>query len=273
MLTSDVALCAVTLAAAALCWPQRPARCRLAGRPLLARAPHGVPRRPGALVGVLGAAAGGLVLAGPVGAVTAAIAAGTAMHRWRSRRRSTRAMASAADLAGAIGLLTAELRAGAHPAAAAERVAADAGPAAADVLCTIAATARLCGDVATAVRREAESSPDLARPLEQLAAAWALAQRHGIPLAGVLDAVRGDLDHRVRANRRLRASLAGPRATAMVLAGLPALGLLLGQAVGAQPWRVLTTNAAGQLLLLVGALLITVGLSWSAHLVNRAATR
>lgn len=265
----------LALAAALACWPYRPGRSRvrrLAG----AAVPNWpfqrlLPLRPGAALAVVGAALGGLMVAGPAGAVAAALAAGTALVRWRARRHTGRTVAATADLASALGLLAAELRAGAHPAAAADRVATDAPPGAAAVLSTIAATARLCGDVAAALHREALATPALRRPLAQLAAAWTLAQEHGIPLANVLDAVHGDLDHQVRAQRGLHASLAGPRATAAVLAALPVVGLLLGQAVGAQPWRVLTGGAAGQLLLMTGTLLICAGLVWSAHLVSRAA--
>ncbi len=261
----------LVLAAAVLCWPHWAGRSRVL---LLGGAPRRstwAVRRPGVPVAACCAAGVGLVVAGPAAAVAAAVATGTAVLRWRARRRTGRALSSTADLAVALGLLAAELRAGAHPAVAASRVAADSGPSAAAVLGTIAATARLCGDVAAALRRDSCSAPGLERPLAQLAAAWTLAQRHGIPLADVLDAVRGDLDHRVRAHRRLHAALAGPRATAAVLAALPLLGLLLGQAVGAQPWRVLTDTGAGQLLLLAGALLTCAGLAWSAHLVARAA--
>lgn len=229
--------------------------------------------RSGVLAAVGVALALGLTVAGPAGALAAAIALGTAVHRWRARRRAAASLTATADLAGAVGLLAAELRAGAHPAAAAERVAGDAGPAAAGVLHAVAATARLCGDVAAALRREAVAAPAIAQPLRQLAAAWALAQRHGVPLAEVLHAVRGDLEHRVRASRRLRSSSAGPRATAAVLAALPVLGLLLGQAIGARPWHVLTATVPGQFLLLLGTVLTSAGLLWSSHIVNKAAAR
>lgn len=267
----------VALAAALLCWPHRPATARIrrlaAGTSRLRPAwPRWAPlRRPGTAVGVVAAAALGLVTAGPAGAVAAALAVGTGLVRWRARRGEIRAAKATADLASALGLLAAELRAGAHPAVAAETVTEDAGPAAARALRLIAATARLGGDVAGALQREAHATPALQRPLAQLAAAWTLAQDQGIPLAEVLDAVRRDLDHRVRAGRRLQAALAGPRATAAVLAVLPVLGLVLGQTVGAQPWRVLTGTAAGQALLLAGTALSCAGLAWSARLITRAA--
>ena len=53
------------------------------------------------------------------------------------------------------------------------------------------------------------------------------------------------------------------------LAGLPLVGLLLGQALGARPWAVLTGTVLGQGLLVVGAVLVAAGLEWSAHLTAR----
>jgi tight adherence protein B len=212
----------------------------------------------------------GVVLAGAGGALAGVLAAVTVSKRWRARREQTRSITAAADVVQALGLLVGELRAGAHPAVAAEHTAADAGPAASAVLRTIARTARLSGDVAAALRRQADADIGLEQPLRQLAAAWTLGSRHGIPLADVLEAVRRDLDHQVRARRRLHSALAGPRATATVLATLPILGLLLGQAVGAQPWHVLTGHPAGQVLLVLGSALICAGFSWSARLAGRA---
>jgi tight adherence protein B len=57
----------------------------------------------------------------------------------------------------------------------------------------------------------------------------------------------------------------------VVLAGLPVLGLLMGSGVGARPWSVLTTTAAGQVLLVVGVLLELAGIAWTGRLARRAA--
>jgi tight adherence protein B len=64
--------------------------------------------------------------------------------------------------------------------------------------------------------------------------------------------------------------MAGPRASAAVLAGLPAVGLLLGEAMGVQPLRVLSTTGTGQTLLVVGTGLLCAGVLWSARLTDRA---
>ena len=139
--------------------------------------------------------------------------------------------------------------------------------AALDVITT---TARLGGDVPTAIARHAATSPALGAELRRLATAWAVADRHGVPLADLLDAVRSDLDNRVRFNRRTSAQLAGPRATATVLAALPALGVMLGEAMGAAPLRVLCGSTFGQFLLVVGVGLICAGLVWSDRISARA---
>ena len=266
--------------AALLCWPRRTAAGRLRGVAVAgpaARWRAGARRRPGPVATVAagaaaGALAGGLV-AGIGGAVGFALVAATAVWRLRSRHDEAAGLAALADLVATFGLLTAELRAGAHPALAAQRVVGGTGPAVTTVLGAIADAGRLSGDVPAALRAAAARSgvPALVEPLGRLATAWRLSERHGVGLAEVLDAARRDLDHRVRAARRLAATLAGPRASAVVLAALPPFGLMLGQAVGAAPWRVLAGTGLGQALLVAGCALTCLGLGWSARITSKAA--
>ncbi len=83
-----------------------------------------------------------------------------------------------------------------------------------------AATAAALGDgVAAALVAEAARPPEVARDLRQVAAAWALAERHGVPLADLLAGVHADLRWRLAHAGRVGAALAGPRATAAVLTG------------------------------------------------------
>ena len=100
----------------------------------------------------------------------------------------------------------------------------------------------------------------------QVATAWSLSQRHGLPLAELLDAVRRDFVARTRFVRRADANMAGPRASAAVLATLPGVGILLGEGMGARPLHVLATTGAGHMLLLLGAGLILGGVVWSVRL-------
>lgn len=261
------------LAGAAMCWPVGTGR-RL-GTLFHSRAaadPEPASRswtEQHCLVLLVALAAGlGALLAGPGGGLAAAMAGSTATLRWRAGRERRAGAAAATGLADALAVLVAELRAGAHPAAAAKAAALDGHPAARRALNAAAAAARLGGDV-PAVLRSACSAP-LCSWLGRVADAWSLADRHGIPLADLLDAVRADTEQRVRFAAEVQARLAGPRATAAVLAGLPLLGLALGHAMGAAPLRVLGATAAGGVLLVVGTALGCAGVLWSARLMNGA---
>lgn len=218
-------------------------------------------------VAVTLAAGCGALLAGLGGGLAAAMAAGTAALRWRAGRDRQAGTAAVSGLVDGLAVLVAELRAGAQVADAAVAAATEGPPSARRVLSAAAAAARLGGAVPAVLR---STGPAPLRPwLGRLADAWSLADRHGIPLADLLDAVRADLEQRVRFAAEVQARLAGPRATAAVLAGLPLLGLVLGQAMGAAPLRVLGQTAAGQVLLVVGTGLACAGVLWSARLVTR----
>jgi tight adherence protein B len=123
------------------------------------------------------------------------------------------------------------------------------------------------------LRRTATATPSLAPVLDQLATAWAMVARYGLPLADVLDAVRRDLDHRVRFAKQVHARMAGPRSAAMILAVLPGVGVLLGEMMGAHPLRVLAFTPAGQALLLLGIGLTCAGVAWSGRLTGRTVLR
>jgi tight adherence protein B len=66
------------------------------------------------------------------------------------------------------------------------------------------------------------------------------------------------------------AALAGPRATARVLAWLPALGLLLGTAIGAEPLRAIAGGGLATTAAMVGVGLMTVGWVWTRVMLARA---
>jgi tight adherence protein B len=227
--------------------------------------------RSGPLVLVGVAALLSLLFVGLGVAVAVAVGGVTARALWRSHRRLTGELSSAEAMTDAVHGLVAELRSGAHAVVAAESAARDAKEPARAVLTAISAAARLGGDLATALHRFSVESPTLAPVLRPLAHAWSLAQRHGLPLADVLDAVRKDVAGRVRFAHRVRARMAGPKASGTVLAVLPVVGLLLGQAMGASPVHVLLTSSLGQTLLALGTALICAGLYWITKLTSKAA--
>jgi tight adherence protein B len=263
----------VTLAATAcalLCWPSRPSlhRLRALTAPPAAR-PRAPARRPGSLLLIGIASLVALLVCGVGVAIAVGVAAGTARMLWRAHRQAAQQLSSAESMVDAVHGMVAELRSGAHPVVAAESAAKDAKPPARAVLLAISATARLGGDLTTTLHRCTTDTPALAPVLRPLIHAWSLAQRHGLPLADVLDAVRRDVAGRLRFARRMRARMAGPRASGTVLAVLPLLGVLLGEGMGAHPVHVLLATPLGQTLLALGTSLICAGLYWITRLTSR----
>ncbi len=256
---------------ALLCWPDTRAVTRL--RTMAGRKPRKRLRapRPSAVTLTAAAAAGGWLVAGAGGAFATALLATTVGQRLRDRTRSRQSLAAVDGLAEALRSLVSGLRAGAHPAAAAESAAADAQPDAAATMRAIAAAARLDGDVARTIGTA--GPPALAAALARVSKAWHLAQRHGLPLADVLDAVRRDLEQRARFARQVLARMAGPKSSATVLSLLPVLGIVLGEGIGARPLHLLASTDVGQLLLLVGVTLLCTGVLWSGRITDRAVLR
>lgn len=103
-----------------------------------------------------------------------------------------------------------------------------------------------------------------------LLAASRLAAQTGAPLADVLDRVGAAMAQDAEAAGQRRAALAGPRATARVLAWLPAAGVALGLSLGADPVSVLLDGGAGTGLLVVGGSLALGGHRWSRRCVRGA---
>lgn len=262
------------LAAACLCWP--PARPRRRWSRLRPAAP--ARRRPSAalaeLAGWRGAPAVAAVLVGagagalstPVVAVLGASGAAQGVRAFRSRGRAVAGRRQMAALAEALGVLAAELRAGRSTAEATGT--AVAGCPDPDLAAALGPVLRLGAEPG-----HLPTAAELRSVLARLACAVRLSARTGSSLAAVVSAVEDDLRARARAETELRAAVAGPRASAAVLAGLPVIGLLMGSGVGADPWRVLTTTGTGTVLLVAGAGLEATGLAWSARLVRRAVQR
>lgn len=220
------------------------------------------------LVGVLL----GLLVGGPGGALAGALVAVVVRRRGARQRCAAAADAAVGELAEAVARITEELRTGSHPAAALAGWQAD-GPRAREVLGPAAAAGRLGDDVAAALGRSAAQHPEIGADVERVAQAWSLAERHGIPLVELLGSIRDGMRWRARFGGAVRAELAGPRATATVLTGLPLLGLGLGQLIGADPIGVLRSGLLGQALLVAGVGLAAAGMAWSEHILRTAVPR
>ena len=249
-------------AAALLSWPGNQAPARLKALTATGTTRHWPRPNPAVLIAT--AVVTALVTFGVGLALAVTIAALTVRARWRARTRTRDRIAAIESIADAIHGLTAELRAGAHPVAAAESAARDATEPAATILRTIASTTRLDGDLTRLLDRYPIPT------LRPLITAWRVAENNGVPLGAVLEAVRADVTGRIRFIHQVRARMAGPRASGAVLAGLPALGVVLGETMGAQPVHVLLTNPFGQAMLVIGTALVCLGLRWIDKLTSQA---
>jgi tight adherence protein B len=250
-----VATAALLLAAAVLTTPP-PVRHHL-------RAPAAGRSRPVARVAVapmLVVAVAAVALAGPPALATACavVAAATEMRRRR------RAMAAALDI------LIGELRVGAHPLRALAVAAAESDGEVGLALRAVAARAHLGADVPAGIR---SIGADSSLPVywDRLAVFWQLAADHGLAMSTLMGAAHRDILDRQRFAERTRAALAGARATAVILALLPALGVLLGQIVGAHPLRFLLGSGPGGVLLVLGVGLACAGMVWADRIVDRVA--
>lgn len=205
----------------------------------------------------------------PVTVVLAVIALGaTIMLRRRGASRRRRRADEACALESALDILAAELRIGAHPVAAFETAAGEASHrAVAAGLRAVAARARLGADIGAGLRYVAVSSA-LPEHWRRLAVYWELGSERGLAIATLAQAAQRDIAERRRFSAQLDSSMAGARASAAILAGLPALGTLLGQSIGAAPLAFLSSNRGGGPLG-VGVALLCGGLLWSDRITGR----
>ncbi|MDT7803586.1 MAG: tight adherence protein [Actinomycetota bacterium] len=255
MITAWLPLC---VGAALACWPAPPGRLQAAVEHPAAKSRSRLPGLWPVVRWLLPAALAGL-LAGAGGVVAVGVLTLAWRQEWQAHRRTNRDLAMASQTATALRTMVAELRAGAHPVTAAE-AAAEVVPAVSADLRALAAAARLDGELR-------------APAVPELAAAWTLGRRYGLPMADVLDAARRDAEAALAYARRMRAKLAGPRSSAAVLTGLPVLCVLLGQAMGAAPLSVLIESTPGQLLLVFGSVLLWAGTAWCRALTGRVRLR
>lgn len=184
-----------------------------------------------------------------------------ARRRFHTRRHRARLRAATRE---ALAEVVADVRAGQPPARALERALCDREPAPAPR--TLAA-ARWGGDVVAALHDDSRASAQSI--LAAAAACWSVAAVQGAGLADALDRLVAQDRRAEEVRRQLDAHLAAPRATARMLALLPALGLGLGLAVGGDPIGWLLGTPLGWACLVLGLLLIAAGLAWASRIVAR----
>jgi tight adherence protein B len=210
-----------------------------------------------AVLGLLPVAAVG----GPALAVAAAAvcAAGRLLSRDAARRRA--AVRRHAELLRALRVLIGELEAGARPAAALAAASGDGGSCA-RVFAAAAAAAEHAADAASVLVMHPQT--------RAVGVAWRLGEQVGAELAGVLARVARDLSAVDEQRRAVAIALAGPRASAVLLTGLPLVGLALGVAVGARPEAFLFGAPIGRAVCCAGVLLDVTGVLWMRRILRRA---
>ncbi|MFF8313402.1 type II secretion system F family protein [Streptomyces lydicus] len=211
----------------------------------------------------------GLALGALGGSVLPVLASPVALflvRRWLATRDAERARdRRAAEVITLCATVAGELRAGRQPV---QALAAVRLPELGAAGSAVVAAARYGGEVPQALRAAARLPG--AEGLTGMAACWQVAVEGGAALASGLERIAAGLRAQQDQRDELRAQLAGPRATALMLALLPVGGLLMGSALGADPLRVLLHTPAGWACLVTGGFLEWGGVAWTAHIVAAA---
>lgn len=213
------------------------------------------------IVTASGAIAG--VRAAVLACVTVLVVGTAALLGLRYRARRYRAQ-QRTEVAWAGEVLAGLLRAGHVPATALEAAASET-----IVLRSAADAQAVGGDVADALRR-ASVAPGREGLLD-LSDAWAVASRTGASLCAAVEATAEQLAGRQEVARTVAAELSAPRATGLVLAALPAAGLLLGFGFGGNPIAFLLESPGGWACLVSGVALVCAGVLWTEALADKAA--
>ncbi|MFC0040745.1 type II secretion system F family protein [Actinomadura rayongensis] len=109
-----------------------------------------------------------------------------------------------------------------------------------------------------------------AEGLRLLAACWRIGAERGGTLGSVLDGLAKALRDEQAQRQEIATQLAGPRATARLLAALPLLGLAMAAGMGADPLGFLFGSLPGGACLTLGLSLDVTGLWWTRRLARAA---
>ncbi|MEN3610980.1 hypothetical protein AAH979_15650 [Plantactinospora sp. ZYX-F-223] len=131
-----------------------------------------------------------------------------------------------------------------------------------DALCGLAADLR-AGLPPSTVMLAADGSDRLASLAR---AAVRLAEQTGAPLADLLERIEADARAMDRGLAAAEAQAAGARATAWLLAGLPAGGIALGYGIGVDPLEILLHTPIGAACAVGAIILQLTGLVWAGRL-------
>lgn len=154
-------------------------------------------------------------------------------------------------------VLATELRAGQPPEEALRVSVAESGPALLPVT------------DAESLRGAAESDPDL-WALAYVAVCWEVAADTGAGLAEVVDTLADSLTEQEEQRDEAIARTNGPRTTALVLSGLPVVGVVMSAGLGGSPLEFLFTTPLGVACLVSGIALNLLGTWWTLRMLRGA---
>lgn len=185
------------------------------------------------------------------------------LGRLRERTSGARARRAHNEAAlAALISLSAELRAGLPPSIALVNASTNVWP-------TAIAAIRLDGDIPDALRADAADTP----VLRALAACWEAGAVSGSGLADSVDQLARSHREAEDVRGQLDVQLAGPRATARMLALLPVFGIVMGLLLGADPLGFLMGSPIGLACLVAGIALTLIGFWWTNRISARVEAR
>ena len=231
---------------------------RMHVEPVPPRAASGDRWHGGVAVGAVLVPAVGVLWGGGTGVAVAMVivlVVSTAALLLRRGRRRAEARRAGAEVAVAAGTVSGLLRAGRIPTLALIEAAADV-----PLLTGAAAELTMGGDPSDELRRAALKPGRQA--LARLADAWSISARTGAPLAGVWARTTDMVAAQEEVVRVVEAELAAARSSGRMMACLPAVGLLLGGALGGDPIGFLFGSPVGWVCLVGAGALTCAGLLW-----------
>lgn len=122
---------------------------------------------------------------------------------------------------------------------------------------------------AASLRAAAKNEPDL-WALAYLAVCWDVASDTGAGLAGVVDELAESLTEQEEQRADALARTTGPRTTAIVLSGLPLVGVAMSTGLGGSPLAFLFTTSVGLVCLFLGVTLNLLGFWWTMRMLRGA---
>ncbi|CAB4333004.1 unannotated protein [freshwater metagenome] len=133
----------------------------------------------------------------------------------------------------------------------------------------------------SALRRQSDVSEALNRDvsnqqlsnLAPLVVAAKISQQTGMSMVGMLTSILEHIKQEENRNTLMRQEIASTRASVIILAALPAVGILLSLILGANSLNWLASTSMGRVCGMVGIVLEGIGVYWLSKMVKRATSR